>query len=119
MEEKYSPTTQKEIDIIIQYLDQWNNLFSIEINYYFEGWSISLREKTVYPRYIVIFKAYDQKSYSIRSFEIHYNQIGKEHLKDLYFNDNIISVKILKNEIRNILYGKDIIESVGDEKFKT
>ena len=119
MEKKYSPSTQREIDIIFQYLDQWNNLFSTEINYYIEGWSISLREKTLYPRYIVIFKPYNQKSYSIKSFEIHLNQTGKEHYKDLYFIVNIISVKILKNEIRNILYGKDILKYVGNEKFKT
>jgi hypothetical protein len=119
MDKKYSPTTQKEIDNISQYLDQWSNLFSLEINYYIEGWSICLREMTIYPRFIVIFKPYDQKSYSIKSFEIHYDQTGNEHFKDLYFIGNIISVKILKNEIRNKFYGKVILKSVVNEKFKT
>ena len=119
MEEKYSETTQKAIDRIGQYLEQWNNLFSSEIKYYAEGWSVNLREKTLYPRYIVIFKPYDNNAYSIKSFEIHYDQLGKEYFKDLYFNDSIKSINELLNEIKNIFYGKDILSSAGSEFFRT
>jgi hypothetical protein len=119
MEDKYSDTIQKEIEVINRYLTQWDNLFSKEIKYYAEGWSVNLREKTIYPRYIVIFKEYNQNSFSIKSFEIHNNLIGKEHYKDLYFIDNITSLDALLGEIKNILYGKDILSSVKNEHFKT
>jgi hypothetical protein len=112
MEDKYSTNTQKEIDNIIQYLYQWHNLFFIEKNYYAEGWAISLREKTIYPRYIVIFKPYNQNKYLIKSFEIHYNKNGKEYFKDLYFIDTISSMNELFREIKNVFYGKDIINSI-------
>jgi len=118
MENKYSETTQEEIDTLNRYLDQWNTLFLKEIKYYDEGWSINLREKSLYPRYIVIFKAYDQNSFSIKSFEIHCNQIGKEHFNDLYFIDNLISMDEVLSEIKNIIYGKDIINSAESKYFK-
>jgi hypothetical protein len=117
MEDKYSKITQKEIDIIKQYLDQWNNLFFRDIKYYDEGWSINLREKAIYPRYIVIFKPYNRIEYSIKSFEIHYNQEGKEYFKSLYFIDNIASIEQLIEEIKMIIYGKDIFESIKKENF--
>jgi hypothetical protein len=118
MENKYSESTQKEIDTLSRYLDQWNNLFLKEIKYYAEGWSVNLREKTVYPRYIVIFKEYHQHTFSIKSFEIHCNEMGKESFKDLYFIDNIISMDDLFNEIKNIFYGKDILSCFEAKDFK-
>lgn len=119
MEDKYSKTTQKQIDTISQYLEQWNDLFSSEIKYYAEGWSVNLREKTIYPRYIVIFKAYDHKTFSIKSFEIHYDKLGKEYFKDLYFNDNIRSLDEVLKEIKNVFYGKDILSSAESKCFRT
>jgi len=118
MEDKYSETTQKEIESINQYLEQWSKIFFKEIRYYTEGWSLNLREKTIYPRYIVIFKPYDQNLFSIKSFEIHYDRTGKEHFNALYFIDKINSLDALLKEINNIFYGKDILSSVESEYFK-
>ena len=119
MEDKYSEITQISIDTIIQFLEQWSNIFSREIRYYDEGWSINLREKTLYPRYIVIFKAYHQNLFSIKSFEIHHDRKGNEHFKDLYYIDNIKSLKELLEEIKSIFYGKDILSSAESKYFKT
>jgi len=108
MEKKYSSNTQNQINDILNFLDTWRELFSIKINYYQEGWAISLREKNLYPRYIVIFKPYELNFYSIKSFEIHFDRENKEIFKELYFNQNIYNLNELIYEIKEIIYGKDI-----------
>jgi hypothetical protein len=108
MEKKYSSNTQNQIDDILNYLYTWRELFSIKVNYYQEGWAIFLREKNLYPRYIVIFKPYELNFYSVKSFEIHSNFENKEIFKELYSNQNIYNLKELLCEIKEIIYGKDI-----------
>ncbi|MFX0026152.1 MAG: hypothetical protein ACFE8M_07035 [Candidatus Hermodarchaeota archaeon] len=108
MEKKYSSTIQNQINDILNYLDTWRELFSIKINYYQEGWAISLREKNLYPRYIVIFKPYELNFFSVKSFEIHFNCDNKETFKELYFNSSVYDLNELMCEIKEIIYGKDI-----------
>ena len=89
MEDKYSLKIQNEINVILKNLNTWKNLFTIKLDYYQEGWAFSLREKNIFPRYIVIFKPYNEQSYSIKSFEIHFDLNINEIYKELYSNENI------------------------------
>jgi len=115
MENKYSPKIQNEINQILKNLEIWKNQFSFEISYYFEGWAINLTEKNIYPRLIVIFSPYNKESYSIRSFEIHYDENKKESYKELYINDNLDNIVDLLKEVNEIIYGKDLINSISKE----
>lgn len=109
MENKYSIKTQNEINYILESLESWKSLFFIEVSYYYEGWAISLKEKNVYPRLIVIFGPYDKKHYSVKSFEIHYDDDKNESYKEIYSNDEIENLSVLLKEVKDIIYGKDII----------
>ena len=115
MENKFSLETQKEVSAVLDKLERWKNLFSIKVNYFFEGWAIYLKEKSAYPRSIVIFKSYSNESYSIKSFEIHFSK-GKEIFKELYVNEKIDSLPALSSEIKEIIYGKDVIGSISSMK---
>ena len=75
MEEKNSSETQIQNKKILKFLKIWKKLFNIKISYYQEGWAIYLREKTLYPRYIVVFKPYTSNLYSIKSFEINFDTL--------------------------------------------
>lgn len=108
MQNKYSSDLKRQINKIINYLNTWKELFHIKVDYYEEGWAISLREICIYPRYIVIFKPYTQTLYSIKSFEIQYNQHNNEILKVVYHNENRYNLNDLKTEVKEIIYGKDI-----------
>ena len=109
MEDKYSLKIQNEINVILKNLNTWKNLFTIKLDYYQEGWAFSLREKNIFPRYIVIFKPYNEQSYSIKSFEIHFDQNINEIYKELYSNENIENLEELFQEIKEVVYGKDIV----------
>lgn len=110
MENKYSLEIQKEIDDILNNIDAWKDLFFINYEFYYDGWAIFLKEKNIYPRKIVIFKSYSKNSYSIKSFEIHFNNnIKKEKFKELYSKKNIENKKKLLNELKEIIYGKDLL----------
>ncbi|MHA1477981.1 MAG: hypothetical protein ACTSPU_07260, partial [Promethearchaeota archaeon] len=69
-------------------------------------------EKSIYPRSIVIFKSYSEEYYSIKSFEIHSNK-AKEFFKELYANEKIYTRLNLYSEGKEIIYGKDILESIS------
>lgn len=112
MDHKNSLKTQKEVNTVINKLAEWKNLFSIKVDYFFEGWAIYLKEKSIYPRSIVIFKSYSEDYYSIKSFEIHSNK-EKEFFKELYANEKIETILNLYSEIKEIIYGKDILESIS------
>ncbi len=116
MDRKYSLETQKEINMVLANFDEWKNLFSIKVDYFYEGWAIYLKEKSIYPRSIVIFKAYSENHYSIKSFEIHVNK-GKEIFKELYVNEKIDTLSELHSEVREIIYGKDILGSIASMKY--
>ena len=111
MENKYSLKTQEEINAVLEILTEWKNLFAIKEDYFYEGWAIYLKEKSVYPRSIVIFKSYSENHYTIRSFEIHSSN-KKELLKELYVNESIYSLPELYKEIKEIIYGKDLLGSI-------
>ncbi|MFX0057270.1 MAG: hypothetical protein ACFE85_05495 [Candidatus Hodarchaeota archaeon] len=115
MENKYSFKTQSDINQILNHLENWKNQFSFETSYYYEGWAINLKEKSIYPRLIVIFGPYDENYYSLKSFEIQYDENNKESYKELYLNSKIDNIMNLKKEINEIIYGKDLINSISKE----
>jgi hypothetical protein len=112
MDHKNSLKTQKEVNTVLNKLTEWKKLFSINVNYFYEGWAIYLKEKSIYPRSIVIFKSYSEDCYSIKSFEIHSDK-EKEFFKELYANEKIDTLSNLYSEVKEIIYGKDIIGSIS------
>jgi hypothetical protein len=112
MDHKNSLKTQKEVNTVLNKLAEWKTLFSINVNYFYEGWAINLKEKSIYPRNIVIFKSYSEDHYSIKSFEIHSNK-EKDFFKELYANEKIYTLLNLYSEVKEIIYGKDILESIS------
>ena len=116
MDRKYSLETQKEVNAVLAKLLEWKNLFSIKVDYFYEGWAIYLKEKSIYPRNIVIFRSYSEKHYSIKSFEIHVSK-GKENFKELYVNEKIGTLSELYSEVKEIIYGKDILGSIPSMKY--
>jgi hypothetical protein len=115
MDRKYCPETQKEVNTILDKLDEWKNLFSVKVVYFYEGWAIYLNEKSIYPRSIVIFKPYSENYYSVKSFEIHSTN-KKEVFKELYVSERIDTISTLHSEVRDIIYGKDILGSISSMK---
>ena len=115
MEHKFSPETQKEINAVLDNLKEWKKLFSIKVNYFYEGWAIYLKEKSIYPRSIVIFKSYSKAYYSIKSFEINSTK-EKEIFKELYANEKIDTLSALFSEVKEIIYGKDVLGSISSMK---
>ena len=89
MNNKFSSETQDEIEEIKNSIDVWKPLFDIKIDLYFDGWAFLLREKSLYSRIIIIFKSYASGTYSIKSFEVHFNDFKNEEFKELYTQDNI------------------------------
>lgn len=113
MENKFSLQTQTEINEIINEIQKWKKFFDIKIEFYFDGWAISLREKNVYPRNITIFKSYERNTYSIKSFEVHLKNYNKEEYKELYSVDNINDKNDLVNDLKDLIYGKDLLENAS------
>ena len=116
MDRKFSLETQNEVNAVLNNLADWKKLFSINVDYFYEGWAIYLKEKSIYPRSIVIFKSYSEDYYSIKSFEIHSNK-EKEFFKELYANEKIETFLNLYSEVKEIIYGKDIIGSISRIKW--
>lgn len=114
MERKYSPEIQTEIDYILNKIPFKNN-FTVSLEFYIDGWAIFLKEQNMYPRSIVIFKSYKSDSFSIKSFEINPNNFEKEEYKELYFKDDINNIYLLLKELREIIFGKDIIKFVSNK----
>jgi len=113
MEDKFSPKIKNEIEGILKEISFWSEFFSIKFDFYFDGWAIFLREKSLYPRSIVIFKSYTKNSYSIKSFEIHLNYSKKEEFNEIFSVKNIRNQKILFKELKEIIYGKDILSNAS------
>ncbi len=108
--EKYSIDIQNEIESILNSLYSWRNLFSITIEHYIDGWAIYLKEIRAKPRLIIIFKSYEKASYSIRSSEIQFNDLLKnEEELELYKVENLPNQNILIKELKEVIYGKDLI----------
>ncbi len=113
MNNKFSPEIQAEINDIISKIQNWKNFFNYKIEFYFDGWAIFLREKNAYPRYITIFKSYKTRTFSIKSFEVYLKDFQKEEFKELYFIDNISTKNDLLKELKDIIYGKDLIQEAS------
>ena len=91
----------------------WKDLFSIKINFYVEGWAAHLMEKNIYPRLIVIFKPYECDYFSIKSFEVSYDTKANEKHSELYSRDLIHGFQNLFIELKEVVYGKDVISSLS------
>ncbi|MFX1345379.1 MAG: hypothetical protein ACFFBC_06970 [Promethearchaeota archaeon] len=105
---KFSSETQKEIDEIIKKIQIWKDLFNIKQEYYIDGWSISLKEKNVYPRCIVIFKSYESNQFDIKSFDVYLRNYKKEEYHEIYSVQKIKNQYDLIKELKQIIYGKDL-----------
>ena len=114
MKNKFSPEIQSEINEIIDKIQRWKNIFNYKIDFYFDGWAIFLREKSAYPRFIIIFKSYNENRYLIKSFEVSLKEFQKEEFKELYSNDNISTMNNLLKELKDIIYGKDLIKEASN-----
>ncbi len=115
MESKYSPQVQAEINEIKKFIEKYHNLFSLKIEYYIDGLAIFLREKNLYPRLIVIFRSSLSEVFSIKSFEIHTNEFLKEDYRELYSKEDCKDIYKLLKELREIIYGKDIINFTSNK----
>ena len=119
MEKKYEHDTQIQVDKLMKKLGIWKDLFSVKINFYVEGWAAYLMEKNIYPRLIVIFKPYDCDYFSIKSFEVSYDTKANEIHSEIYSQDLIYGFQNLFVELKEIIYGKDIITSISTEIIDT
>lgn len=119
MEKNSTYEHQNEIDNILIKIQPWKNLFFITVEHYFDGWAIFLKEKNIYPRNIVIFKAHYNNIYTLKSFEIITPDYGKEEYKELYFNEYIPNPEVLLRELKEVIYGKDLINSASQHLFKS
>ncbi|MFX0140175.1 MAG: hypothetical protein ACFFDN_41430 [Candidatus Hodarchaeota archaeon] len=113
MENKFSPQIQAEINDIINEIQRWKKFFDFKIEFYYDGWAIFLKEKNVYPRNITIFKSYERNMYSIKSFEVHLKNYNKEEYKELYSVYNIKDKNDLVKELKDLIYGKDLLEDAS------
>lgn len=114
MKNKYSPEIQIEINVVLEEIRKWKNIFDFKIEFYYDGWAIFLREKNAYPRLITIFKSYDTKMYSIKSFEVTLKNLQKEEFEELYSIENIACINKLLQELKDIIYGKDLINEASE-----
>ncbi len=118
IEKKYSPEVQNEIDDILSFLNAWKIFFFINHEFFYDGWAFFLKEKTMYPRSIIIFKSYDNNEYSIKSFEIYLNNFKNEEFKELYAKKHIKNKENLLKEIKEVIYGKDLINQTTKKLHK-
>ena len=117
MESKYSPEIQSEINHLLDTIKIYKNLFSINIEYFIDGWAIFLNEKSICPRRIVIFKSYINDSFSIKSFEINLKNSQKEETKELYSIVNLDTLEKVMKELKDIIYGKDMMSYTSEKYF--
>ncbi|MFX0072582.1 MAG: hypothetical protein ACFFAO_15965 [Candidatus Hermodarchaeota archaeon] len=121
MESKYSPEIESEINFVLDAIRMYRNLFSINVEYFIDGWAIFLKEKFAYPRCIVIFKSNKHLMYSLKSYEIVFDNYDKERYNELYFIENLKSSEELLKELKNVIYGKDILnltfQKLNEKKF--
>ena len=112
MEAKFSPQVQNEIKNLRKLVSQWEDLFFIEVAYYLEGWALFLREKALFSRLIVIFKSYTKDYYDLKSIEILLDLEKKERYNELYKREKINQIDLVR-ELREVIYGKDLIEATS------
>jgi len=112
MDSKYTISSQQEINSIMNFLERWKKIFSIKIQYFIDGWSISLTELTLYPRLIVIAKFNNYDYFEIKSFEVELNHIYQNEYKEIFALNRIKTKERLFKEIKEIIYGKDLFNDV-------
>lgn len=117
MEKKYSSTTQAEIEKILTKIHTFSKFFSINVEYYIDGWALFLNEKNIYPRRIVVFKSYNNDSFSIKSFEINLKNNQKEETNELYSIINLDSIDAVIKELKQIIFGKDMMSYTSEKYF--
>ena len=117
MEHKYSSKTHAEIEHVLARIQSFKELFSINIQYYIDGWAIFLDEKRSYPRRIVIFKSYDNNLFFIKSFEVNPENDKKQEMNELYSIENLDIIEKLMRELKEIIYGKDIMNYTSENYF--
>lgn len=110
--EKYSNDIQSQISTVLESISIWKDLFYIRQEFYIDGYSIILDEDVSYPRRIVIFKKFEG-NYSIKSFEINHEGGLKAKQNEIYSVSDIKEIKSLIKELRSVIYGKDLINSVS------
>ena len=115
MEKKYDSDTQNQINLLIEKIQLWKDLFSFKVNFYVEGWAGYLMEKSIYPRMIVIFKPYDCDYFSIKSFEVSFDTRANEIHSEIYSQDLIHGLENLLIELKEVIYGKDALTSCSKE----
>jgi len=108
MNSKFSQEIQDDIEEILNQLRFWEEIFYINTELFYDGWTIILREKNLYPRCIVVFKSYENDLYSIKSFEVHLQNFKTEKFKEIYFVEKIETQDALLIELKEIIYGKDL-----------
>ncbi len=114
MEYKFNSEIEKELDDIIERLQVWKKLFSITTEFFYDGWALILREKNAYPRNIIISKI--NNTYSIKSFEIRWNNHNfKEEFFEIYTSNGIIEIEKLLKEVRDVIYGKDLMKQAAQD----
>jgi hypothetical protein len=117
METKYSPIIQAEINSLFNKIQIYEKYFSIRIEYYIDGWAIFLEEKNLYPRVIVIFKNSTKSVLSIKSYEIHLNDLFYQKFVELYSNEEVQDEEEVLKELRALVYGKDILTYITKKYF--
>jgi len=105
---KFSDEIQEEIEGILKKIHVWEDLFTIKLEFYFDGWALFLKEKNLYPRCIVIFKSNERKQYSIKSYNIYLQNYKKEEYEEIYSVENLINQEDVIQELKEIIYGKDL-----------
>jgi hypothetical protein len=117
METKYSPIIQAEINSLFNKIQIYEKYFSIRIEYYIDGWAIFLEEKNLYPRVIVIFKDSTKPAFSIKSYEIHSNDLVYQKFVELYSSEEVQDGEEVLKELRALIYGKDILTYISKKYF--
>lgn len=108
MNSKFSQEIQDDLQEILKQLWFWKDIFYFNTDFFYDGWAIFLREKSLYPRCIVIFKSYENNLYSVKSFEVHLQNFKTEKFKELYSVEKIKNQDALLIELKEIIYGKDL-----------
>jgi hypothetical protein len=76
-------------------------------------------EKASYPRLIVFFKPYNCNYFSIKSFEVFYDSKGTEKHSEMYSLDFICGLQNLLKELKEVIYGKDVVSSFSRKVIDT
>ncbi|MHA1641327.1 MAG: hypothetical protein ACTSUX_12640 [Promethearchaeota archaeon] len=114
MENKYSQNTEILINKLLTHVSNWKHLFKIDFQYFYDGWAIYLKEKLNFPRLITIFWSYQLQEFSIKSFEL--RDENDKYGYELFFKEKIKTIEEIKNIIKDVIYGMDLIHFTLNKK---